>query len=107
MEVLTNILSTNPYRFIGLKNKNINPIKTKPQMLVTTLISEAEDLIDDPKFKPYFYKTFHLIGPSRFLEAMNYARKEPNLRCRPCVFVHQLKKFRDQVGCGQTQPAAT
>lgn len=61
------------------------------------IIEAALDLISDQKFKPFFFKTLYIIGPSNFYESMDYARKQ-SVECRPCIFVKRLKEYRDRVG---------
>lgn len=59
------------------------------------IIAQALDLINNPDFKPYFFNTLYKIGPTNFYEAMDFARKTPNIKCRPCFFVKRLKEYRD------------
>lgn len=59
------------------------------------IIEQALDLISDQKFKPFFFKTLYLIGPTNFYEAMDYARKQ-TVKCQPCIFVKRLKEYRDR-----------
>lgn len=62
-----------------------------------SIIKSAEDLINDPNFRPYFFKTLYLIGPGRFIEAMDIARKAIDANCKPCIFVKRLKEYRDAI----------
>ena len=39
------------------------------------IIGSVSDLIDDPKYKPFFYKHLYRIGPVRFIEIAEEARK--------------------------------
>lgn len=54
------------------------------------IIEDCKDLIDDQKFKPFFYKKLYALGKSRFLEqaykARKYHRGSPGR-----FFVHLLK----------------
>jgi hypothetical protein len=47
---------------------------TKDQAEAT--IASVTDLIDDPAFKPYFFKRLYSMGVERFLEAADAARRE-------------------------------
>ena len=54
------------------------------------IIEDCKDLIDDPKYNPFFYKRLYDLGKSRFLEqaykARKYHRGSPGR-----FFVHLLK----------------
>ena len=54
------------------------------------IIADCQDLIDDQKFKPFFYKKLYELGKGRFLEqaykARKYHRGSPGR-----FFVHLLK----------------
>ena len=54
------------------------------------IIEDCKDLIDDDKFKPFFYKKLYELGKGRFLEqaykARKYHRGSPGR-----FFVHLLK----------------
>lgn len=83
----------NNYSNYSKKNNKESQKITKAQ--ADEIIKQAVDLIDNPKFKPYFFKTLYLIGATDFYEAMDYARKSENPDCRPCIFVKRLKIYRD------------
>lgn len=54
------------------------------------IIEDCKDLIDDEKFKPFFYKKLYELGKSRFMEQAYKARKyHKNGAGR--FFVHLLK----------------
>lgn len=38
-------------------------------------MQEVEDLIDDPTFKPFFFKALYRIGVDKFFKAATEARK--------------------------------
>lgn len=54
------------------------------------IIEDCKDLIDDEKFKPFFYKKLYDLGKNRFMEqaykARKYHRGSPGR-----FFVHLLK----------------
>lgn len=60
------------------------------------MINQAVDLISNQDFRPFFFKTLYLIGPTDFYEAMDYARKQ-DVKCQPCIFVKRLKEYRDRI----------
>lgn len=60
------------------------------------IINQAIDLISNQDFRPFFFKTLYLIGPTDFYEAMDYARKQ-DVKCQPCIFVKRLKEYRDRI----------
>jgi hypothetical protein len=39
------------------------------------VMAQVMDLIDDPKYLPYFFKRLNAIGPARFMELAELARK--------------------------------
>lgn len=39
------------------------------------VMSMVTDLIDDPAYKPFFFKRLYTIGPTRFLDCAEIARK--------------------------------
>jgi len=54
------------------------------------IIDDCKDLIDDEKYKPYFYKRLYELGKKRFLEQAFKARKY-NRNGAGRLFVHLLK----------------
>ena len=54
------------------------------------IIADCKDLIDDEKFKPFFYKRLYELGKNRFLEQAFKARKY-NRNGAGRLFVHLLK----------------
>lgn len=40
------------------------------------VMAGVSDLIDDPKYRPYFFKRLYQIGVDNFLEAAALARKD-------------------------------
>lgn len=81
------------YSTIVKDNKIDKPNKAQADAIV----DQALDLISDEKFRPFFFKTLYIIGPTNFYEAMDKARQVPDLKCRPCFFVKRLKQHRDSV----------
>ena len=66
-------------------------VKDKPNAKeADAIIADCKDLIDDPKYNPFFYKRLYELGKSRFLEqaykARKYHRGSPGR-----FFVHLLK----------------
>lgn len=66
-------------------------VKDKPNAKeADAIIADCKDLIDDPKFNPFFYKKLYELGKGRFLEqaykARKYHRGSPGR-----FFVHLLK----------------
>ncbi len=59
------------------------------------IIEQVSDLIDDPKFKPFFFRTLTIVGPDAFYESADWARKT-TARCQGCMFVKRLKEHRDR-----------
>lgn len=39
------------------------------------VIAQVQDLIDNPKYLPYFYKRLNAVGPTKFLALADEARK--------------------------------
>jgi hypothetical protein len=60
------------------------------------MIAEALDLISNPEFKPYFFKTLYIVGEAKFRQAMEIARTA-DADCRPCLFAKILKNMRYEV----------
>lgn len=79
------------FKTIAIENKVVMTLQQED-----AIINQALDLINDVKFKPYFYKTLKIIGPTAFYEAMDWARKT-SADCRPCMFVKRLKEVRAHV----------
>lgn len=86
---------------VSIVDKNIkNYSYYSPEMNVRqadAIVDQAVDLIDNQKFRPFFFKTLYLIGPTNFYFCMDLARKEVNIKCRPCFFVKLLKEYRDRL----------
>ena len=66
-------------------------VKDKPNAKeADAIIADCKDLIDDPKFNPFFYKKLYELGKGRFMEqaykARKYHRGSPGR-----FFVHLLK----------------
>lgn len=40
------------------------------------IIDRVSDLIDDPQYKPFFFKKLHQLGEERFLQIADAARDE-------------------------------
>jgi len=38
-------------------------------------MAQVMDLVDDPKYLPYFYKRLNAVGATRFMELADTARK--------------------------------
>lgn len=66
-------------------------VKDKPSAKdADAIIADCRDLIDNEKFKPFFYKKLYELGKSRFMEQAYKARKyHKNGAGR--FFVHLLK----------------
>lgn len=86
------------YRTIEINNSKTIAHSNKPQTITVLeadrLIRAAADLITDPAFKPFFFKTLYIIGKQNFIEAMDMARKA-EANCRSCIFVKRIKELRD------------
>lgn len=66
-------------------------VKDKPSAKeADAIIADCKDLIDDPKFNPFFYKKLYELGKARFMDqaykARKYHRGSPGK-----FFVHLLK----------------
>jgi hypothetical protein len=73
------------------QRSSIAIVKDKPNAKeADAIIADCMDLIDDQKFKPFFYKKLYELGKGRFLEqaykARKYHRGSPGR-----FFVHLLK----------------
>ena len=73
------------------QRSSIAIVKDKPNAKeADAIIADCKDLIDDPKFNPFFYKKLYELGKGRFLEqaykARKYHRGSPGR-----FFVHLLK----------------
>lgn len=85
MENLSDILNipTRNYRSIDdkqIKNyRSIERIKQKSDILTTNqadkIIDSVDDLIDDKKYKPFFFKKLYKLGPTIFLQIAESSRK--------------------------------
>ena len=68
------------------ENQNID-IQT-PQLTTAqadSIIGHVSDLINDMKFKHYFYKHLYRLQPTEFLRRADQARKA-TVRCAGCLF---------------------
>lgn len=54
------------------------------------IIADCSDLIDDEKYKPFFYRRLYDLGKTKFLEQAFKARKYNN-KGGGRLFVHLLK----------------
>ena len=75
----------------NIHRDSIAIVKDKPNAKeADAIIADCIDLIDDQKFKPFFYKKLYELGKGRFLEqaykARKYHRGSPGR-----FFVHLLK----------------
>lgn len=73
------------------QRSSIAIVKDKPSAKeADAIIEDCKDLIDDPKFHPFFYKKLYELGKGRFMEqaykARKYHRGSPGR-----FFVHLLK----------------
>jgi hypothetical protein len=62
------------------KNKlnNYSTIVSKVNLTRTEadrVMDSVADLIDNPSYRPFFFKRLYTIGPSKFLDAANKARQ--------------------------------
>lgn len=86
----------NTYSPIDKLNKlSIDPIEQLSKDEEDKIILSATHLISDANFKPYFFKTLKIIGAKNFMQAVFDTEASKDPRCRPCVFVSKLKKYRD------------
>ena len=66
-------------------------VKDKPDAKeADAIIADCKDLIDDEKYKPFFYRRLYDLGKSKFLEQAFKARKY-NRNGAGRLFVHLLK----------------
>ena len=73
------------------QRSSIAIVKDKPSAKeADAIIADCMDLIDDQKFKPFFYKKLYELGKGRFLEQAYKARKYSN-GSPGRMFVHLLK----------------
>ena len=82
-----------PYSSNYRKNNSNRNIDYKE--IGDNIIEMVSDLIDDPKYKPFFYKRLYAIGPDEFLGAAEKARKIGFRRGR--MFVKLLKEVYSRV----------
>ena len=73
------------------QRSSIAIVKDKPNAKeADAIIADCKDLIDDPKYNPFFYKRLYELGKARFMEqaykARKYHRGSPGR-----FFVHLLK----------------
>lgn len=81
---MEHIQNTIAYRQKAIVNtigySRINPVEADK------VIASVDDLIDDCRFKPFFYKKLYKLGPTQFLEYADRARKgtksKPGLFCK-------------------------
>lgn len=69
-EILQNTIA---YRQKAIVN-TIAYSKIKP-FEADRILESVSDLIDDKKYKPFFYKRLYILGPTKFLELADRARK--------------------------------
>ena len=48
--------------------------------IADTVIHSVADLIDDPKYKPWFYKKLYTLGRDRFIGIADDVRRTHNIR---------------------------
>ena len=66
-------------------------VKDKPSAKeADAIIADCKDLIDDPKYNPFFYKKLYELGKARFMEQAYKARKYHRNGAGK-FFVHLLK----------------
>lgn len=66
-------------------------VKDKPDAKeADAIIADCQDLIDDEKYKPFFYRRLYDLGKNKFLEQAFKARKY-NRNGAGRLFVHLLK----------------
>lgn len=90
MESVASIVN---YRTI--ESNKVTSIETIVKQKVTTaqadqMIAMCSDLIDADKYKPFFFKRLYAIGPAKFMELADHARKYGTQPSR--LFVKMLKE---------------
>lgn len=66
-------------------------VKPKVDVLQAEKIMEScVDLIDAPKYRPFFFKRLYVIGPAKFMELADHARKYGKQPSR--LFVKMLRE---------------
>lgn len=66
-------------------------VKPKVDLLQAEKIMEScVDLIDAPKYRPFFFKRLYALGPARFIAIAEHARKYGTQPSR--LFVKMLKE---------------
>jgi hypothetical protein len=91
------------YSSIGRFNKPTIVTIVKSEETQTKLTKEqadrvmetVSDLIDDPAYKPFFFRKLYAIGPTDFIAFADQARKE-NFKCSR-RFVNLLKQHAPSV----------
>lgn len=56
------------------------------------VMASCMDLVDDPKYLPFFYKRLYAIGPDQFLALADEARKRGFKKGR--MFVNSIKEAK-------------
>jgi len=73
------------------QRSSIAIVKDKPNAKeADAIIADCKDLIDDPKYNPFFYKRLYELGKARFMEQAYKARKY-HRNGEGKFFVHLLK----------------
>lgn len=93
MDHIARTIETNYSNNKYIKN-NYSTVGALTTKEADALVAEAADLISDPNFRPFFFKTLYIIGPVNFREAVQTARNADKAKCKPCVFVNRLKEHR-------------
>lgn len=85
--VVSDLLEYYSYR------KNINNTSIAIDKLsakeADSIIADCDDLIDNKKYKPFFYKKLYQIGKTRFIEQAEKARRY-NRQGAGRLFVHLI-----------------
>ena len=92
---LKNILNKKNYSTIEKKEfNNYSTIDLKlnkmPKKEADILMASVNHLIDDPSYKPFFFKVLYKIGRSRFIELALMAEKGKH---PSRLFVYLLKEY--------------
>lgn len=82
MQTLGEIYNQPRNNYSSIVNKNLNNYssieETKHSLTknqADRIIETVADLIDDPKYKPFFFKRLYVIGPTNFLTIYDQAKK--------------------------------
>lgn len=73
----------------SIERNKVSSIESIETIEANKVIESVSDLIDDPKYLPFFFKRYYAIGKERFLESAYKARKYG--RNPSTLFVHLLK----------------